>query len=257
MLKAFFSILVTFFTSIMPVWAQEYIIDFTIPDENGSSVVIEDNNEVIALLSSKGFTPQQAAKNDTLPREKIALSVDPEKGLTIALRQRSAFRLPVAFVAESAEDSERDLLANGAQILEIEWRADQHPAGWSNEIIRQGLLITIEFSTPRKRRSSGFLSGAFAPQADDFLAFALCSEKTAFRQGKMYKKQGRYICIDAPALGEEVTTQIDLKKSYEEAFGRSWGGRNLPISSIGVAAYNHGYGPTKASIKRLSLSPNE
>lgn len=155
-------------------------------------------------LAGKGFAFEQDAKR----RDRIDLDVGP-RGLEISAR-RKAFGVLANEGLNLSEFSR----------VEIDWGVDRHPSGASYEQgVRNEAIMLMVFVGDEKMPSGSM----FIPDAPHFIALFLCSDEDRIDHpyvGAYFKKSGRYVCTDRPALGEQVTSQYNLLDAYRRFFDK-------------------------------------
>src|SRR5262249_9230463 len=103
-----------------------------------------------------------------------------------------------------------------------------------------------------------FSGGLFVPPSPYFVGFFLCNRgrRDVVLTGRSYVKQGRYICVDGPPPGKEITTVIALDKEFSRGFGSS----KVPvISGFAIEADTTQVGqgdPSSAWVKSIKIAPS-
>ena len=103
----------------------------------------------------------------------------------------------------------------------------------------------------KERHASGAL---FIPDSPYFIALFLCeSERTnePFK-GRYYHAGGRFICVDRPAPGASVTTDVPIAETFTRIFGRE----APDVSGFGIAidtASAKGGGVAKSFVRKLEF----
>jgi hypothetical protein len=121
--------------------------------------------------------------------------------------------------------------------LSVRWGVERFPDGanWNSGVNREAVMVIVQFGTER-------LSGGFLPARPYFIGFFLCqNERRGFAYtGRSYTQQGRYICVDKPAAGAEVTSTLNLDDQFRAAFKTS--GPVPAVTGVGVEADTSGLG---------------
>ncbi|MCP4341821.1 MAG: hypothetical protein GY799_23800 [Desulfobulbaceae bacterium] len=104
--------------------------------------------------------------------------------------------------------------------VEIDWGIDKFPKGASYEqgVRNESIMLVIFMGD--ERQSSGSM---FIPDSPYFVGLYLChgDDRVDFPYvGSYFKKGGRYVCGDRPALGEMVTTRFNLLEAYRSYFDK-------------------------------------
>ena len=187
-------IIFSLFISALPGVAQDPITIIRFDDYQAGAV--ED------WLAKKGFALEQDAKR----RDRIELDVGP-RGLKLVAHRRAFGVLA----------NERINLSEFSRV-EIDWGVDRHPSGASYEQgVRNEAIMLVVFVGDEKMPSGSM----FIPDAPHFIALFLCSDEDRIDHpyiGAYFKKGGRYVCTDRPALGTQVTSQYDLFDGYRRFF---------------------------------------
>jgi hypothetical protein len=101
--------------------------------------------------------------------------------------------------------------------LTVTWGVDRYPAGanWDKGVNNEAIMVMVQFG---QEKLSG---GLFLPPSPYFIGFFLCEagRRDVPIAGRSYTKQGRYVCVDGPPPGRQVTSHIDLDKQFRRAFG--------------------------------------
>ena len=192
-----FTILIMVFTAL-PVWSKGdklvHVMRFT-----DYQVGSEEN-----WLQIKGFQ----FKEDALRRDRIDLGVG-ENGLTLEAKRR-AFGV---MLNESVNVPE-------FTFIEIDWGVDKFPVGASYEQgVRNEAIMVIIFMGDERQSSGSF----FIPDSPYFVGLFLCHGDDRLNYpyvGSYFKKGGRYVCGDSPAVGELVTTRFNLLEAYRTYFDK-------------------------------------
>jgi hypothetical protein len=104
--------------------------------------------------------------------------------------------------------------------VEIDWGINEFPQGASYEQgVRNEAIMVIIFMGD-ERLSSGSM---FIPNSPYFVGLYLCHGDDRINHpyvGSYYKKSGRYVCVDRPAIGETITTRFDLLEAYRLYFDK-------------------------------------
>ena len=171
-----------------------YVIRFT-DYETGS---VED------WLQGKGFD----FKNDAQKRNLIDFNVS-DKGLIVEAKRR-AFGIMLNEAVNVPEFSS----------IEIDWGVNQFPQGTSYEqgVRNEALMVFLFLGDERMKSGSLFI-----PDSPYFIALFLCHGDDKVNHpyvGEYYKKQGRYVCLDRPAPGIQVTSRFNLLEAYRNYYDK-------------------------------------
>ena len=102
--------------------------------------------------------------------------------------------------------------------IEIDWGVNKFPEGASYERgIRNEAIMVLMFMGDERFSSGSF----FIPRSPYFIGLYLCHGDDRIHhpyKGAYYKKTGRYVCGDRPAVGETVTTRFNLLEAYRTYF---------------------------------------
>ncbi len=207
----------------------ELVHTIRLADYNGGSID--------AWLRGKGFAFEQDAKQ----RSQIGLGVG-NNGLIVTTKRRALGIMPNEGVNLS-----------DFSFIEIDWGVDKFPAGASYEKgVRNEALMVIVFMGD-ERQPSGSM---FIPDSPYFIGLFLChgDDKTNFPYiGSHFKKGGRYVCVDRPAAGTQVTTRFNLFEAYRAYFDKEQAA-DPGISGIALAVDTKkadGGGVAEAFIKEI------
>jgi hypothetical protein len=154
-----------------------------------------------AWLAKQGFQFMIDAANPSRARFSLG-----ERGLTIETLARAEPMLACGniHVAQPAH-------------LTVTWGVDRYPVGanWDKGVNNEAIMVMVQFG---QEKLSG---GLFLPPSPYFIGFFLCEagRRDVPIAGRSYTKQGRYVCVDGPPPGRQVTSHIDLDKQFRRAFG--------------------------------------
>jgi len=102
--------------------------------------------------------------------------------------------------------------------IEIDWGVNKFPEGASYERgIRNEAIMVLMFMGDERFSSGSFL----IPRSPYFIGLYLCHGDDRIHYpytGAYYKKTGRYVCGDRPAVGETVTTRFNILEAYRTYF---------------------------------------
>ncbi len=155
-------------------------------------------------LQGKGFQ----FKEDARRRDRIDLDVG-EEGLILEAKRR-AFGI---LMNESVNVPD-------FTYVEIDWGVAEFPKGASYEQGVRNEAIMVHMFMGDERQPSGSM---FVPDSPYFVGLFLCHGDDKLNHpyvGSYYKKGGRYVCLDRPAVGELVTTRFDLVEAYRTFFDK-------------------------------------
>ena len=104
--------------------------------------------------------------------------------------------------------------------VEIDWGVNQFPVDVSYEQgVRNEAIMLIVFMGD-ERMPSGSI---FIPDSPYFIGLFPCHGEDRMNhpyQGRFFRKQGRYVCLDRPAPGESITSRFDLLEGYRTFFDK-------------------------------------
>lgn len=163
-----------------------------------------DTGSVEDWLQGKGFD----FKQDAQKRNLIDLNVG-ENGLVIEAKRR-AFGIMLNEAVNVAEFTS----------IEIDWGVNQFPQGASYEQGIRNEALMVFFFLGDERQASG---SWFIPDSPYFIALFLCHGDDKVNHpymGEYYKKSGRYVCLDRPAPGKQVTSRFDLLEAYRNYYDK-------------------------------------
>jgi hypothetical protein len=125
--------------------------------------------------------------------------------------------------------------------LTVTWGVTQYPAGanWDTGANNEAIMIMVSFGTEK------LPGGLFVPASPYFIGFFLCERgrRGVAISGRSYTRQGRYVCVDGPAPGKEITSTIALDEQFRKAFGAS----APPVSGFAIEADTTQVGPNARS----------
>jgi hypothetical protein len=154
-----------------------------------------------AWLSDQGFQFKIDAGNASRAR----FSLD-ERGLTIETLTRAEPMLARGNIH----------VAQPAQ-LSVTWGVNRYPAGanWDRGVNNEAIMVMVQFG--REKLPGGF----FLPPSPYFIGLFLCDagRRNAALVGRSYRRQGRYVCVDSPTPGSEITTEVNLDHLFRTVFG--------------------------------------
>ena len=115
--------------------------------------------------------------------------------------------------------------------LVITWGVDRYPTGANGDSgsNNEAVMVMISFGTQK------YSGGLFVPASPYFIGFFLCDKgrRGVPITGRSYGTQWRYICIDGPLPGREVTSVIALDRSFHSAFPST---PMLPVTGVALEA---------------------
>lgn len=155
-------------------------------------------------LQAKGFVFER----DMLKRHFIDLEVTDDRLLIEA--KRRAMGVMVNETVNVAEFSH----------IEVDWGVNQFPVDVSWEEGVRNEAIMIIFFMGDERLPSGSI---FIPDSPYFIGLFPCHGEDRVNhpyQGRFYKKQGRFVCLDRPAPGESITSRFNLLEGYRTFFDK-------------------------------------
>ncbi len=114
--------------------------------------------------------------------------------------------------------------------IRLIWGVEQYPEGasYAEGVNNEALMVYVFFG--EESQSSGHL---FVPDGPFFIGLYLCRNDTVRHayKGKYYHKGGRFVCLDRPAPGESVVSELDLREAFRAYYGD---GDVPPISGIAL-----------------------
>jgi hypothetical protein len=193
-----------------------------------------------AWLASQGFELKLDASNTARAR----LALDDQRGLTVET------------LAPSEPLIARSILSIPQHaVLTITWGVNRYPAGanWDVGANNEAIMVMISFGTEK------FSGGLFVPSSPYFIGFFLCDKgrRGVAITGRSYTRQGRYVCVDGPAPGKEVTTIIALDDAFQRAFNSS---SAPPVTGVAIEADTTQVGANARSsawIRSIKIMPAE
>lgn len=115
--------------------------------------------------------------------------------------------------------------------LSITWGVNRYPVGanWDAGANNEAIMVMVFFGTEK------YSDGLFVPTSPYFIGFFLCERgrRNVPLSGRSYPNVGRYICVDGPAAGQEVTSTISLDQIFRAAFRT---GTVPPVSGFAIEA---------------------
>jgi hypothetical protein len=115
--------------------------------------------------------------------------------------------------------------------LSIAWGVNRYPPGanWDVGANNEAIMVMIFFGTEK------YSDGLFVPRSPYFIGFFLCERgrRNVPLSGRSYPTVGRYVCVDGPAAGQEVTSTIALDQIFRAAFRT---GTVPPVSGFAIEA---------------------
>lgn len=189
-----------------------------------------------AWLKSQGFEFRIDARSTAKARFGLG-----ERGLTIETLTRAE---PLIV---------RDKLSiRHPSVLTIKWGVSRFAEGanWESGVNNEAVMVIVQYGTEK------FSGGLFVPPSPYFIGFFLCENErrgVAFT-GRSYARQGRYLCVDKPSAGTEVTTVLNLDEQFKSAFKTS--GTVPPVTGVGIESDTtqvRGDGRAAAWIRSISI----
>jgi hypothetical protein len=169
-------------------------------------------------LRGKGFQFEQDAQR----RDRIDLEVD--DGRLVIEAKRPAFGIMPNETVNVPEFS----------TVEIDWGINRFPEGASYEQGVRNEAVMVLFFLGDERQPSGAF---YIPDSPYFVGLYLCHGDDRIDHpyvGSYFKKSGRYVCGNRPAVGEMVTTRFDLLQAYRTYFDKE-GDDDPAVSGIALA----------------------
>jgi hypothetical protein len=207
--------------------APAYAVDFT--DYR--------SGPVDAWLRAKGF----AFERDARDKSSIEYKAD-ARGLAV-----SALRPAQGFLINKTIDP------NAFSTVEIEWGVAQYPQGASYEkkVNNEAIMVHVFFGSEKKASGS-----MFAPDIPYFIGFFLCNGDRIGHaySGRYYQEGGRYVCLDAPAAGQNVVSRFNLKDGVRAIFGDKVADAVTGYSIEVDTSASAGEGASSAFIKRIRFT---
>ena len=155
-------------------------------------------------LQGKGFRFEEDARR----RDRIDLDVG-DKGLVLEAKHRAFGFMP----NESVNVPE-------FTYVEIDWGVNKSPEGASYEKGVRNEAIMLFIFMGDELQPSGSL---FIPDSPYFVGLFICAgddKRNHPYVGSYFKKSGRYVCADRPAVGQLVTSRFDLLEAYRTYFDK-------------------------------------
>lgn len=138
--------------------------------------------------------------------------------------------------------------------LSVTWGVNRYPAGanWDTGVNNEAIMVMVFFGT--EKLSGGF----FLPPSPYFIGYFLCENgrRSVAIAGRSYTAQGRYVCVDGPAPGKEITSEASLADSFRAAFR---GATVPPVTGIAFEADTTQVGSNARSsawIKSIQITPS-
>lgn len=203
------------------------VIDF---EEAGSE-------EPVSVLQSAGFTLHR----DAADSRKVTLAVD--NGRLDLQTHRPAHAILINERFEFRDFS----------TIEIVWGVEAYPEGasYARSINNEAIMVTAFLG--REKQPSGSM---FIPDSPHFIGLFLCESDETQRPfvGRYFQKGGRYICLDRPEPGQEVTSRFDLWTAYRNYFDPQLD-HNPAVTGIAISIDTSAIvgGQAKAFIRRIKL----
>lgn len=139
--------------------------------------------------------------------------------------------------------------------LSVTWGVDRYPAGanWDIGANNEAVMVMVSFGA---EKLSG---GLFLPPSPYFIGFFLCENgrRHVAIKGRSYTMQGRYVCLDGPASGREITSVVKLADAFHDAFHTA---AAPPVTGVAFEADTTEVGPngrSSAWIRSLKIAPAE
>lgn len=155
-------------------------------------------------LLGKGFQ----FKEDARYRNRVGLEVD-DNSLIIEAKQRALGIL----INETVNISD-------FTFVEIDWGINKFPKGASYEQGVRNEAIMLMIFMGDERLPSGSI---FIPNSPYFIGLFPCYGDDRVNHpyiGSYFKKGGRYVCVDKPAIRETITTRFNLLNAYRNYFDK-------------------------------------
>ena len=190
-----------------------------------------------AWLSSQGF--QFLIDGGSTAKARFGLG---EQGLTIETLTRAE---PLIV---------RDKLSiRQPAVMTIKWGVSRFAEGanWDTGVNNEAVMVIVHYGTEK------LPGGLFLPPSPYFIGFFLCrnERRGVAYTGRSYARQGRYICVDKPNAGTEVTTVLNLEEQFRSAFKSS--GAVPTVTGIGIESDTtqvSGDGRASAWIRSISIA---
>jgi len=138
--------------------------------------------------------------------------------------------------------------------LAVTWGVNRYPTGanWDRGVNNEAIMVMVQFGTQT------FSGGFFVPPAPYFIGFFLCDagRRNVFFTGRSYTRQGRYICLDRPVAGSELTSTVNLDEQFRAAFGSAL--PVPPVTGIGIESDTtqvSSDGRASAWVRSISIKP--
>ncbi len=161
------------------------------------------DGSVADWLEQKGFVFERAADNP----KKISLSFV-DGALQIAALQQT-FGLMY-----------KEMEVPGAQSVRLTWGVNDFPDGasYAKGVNNEALMVYVFFG--KETMPSGAI---YIPDVPYFIGLYLCDADGVDQSytGRYHEDSGRFVCLERPATGEQMTSEINLAEAFEAYFGKT------------------------------------
>jgi hypothetical protein len=137
--------------------------------------------------------------------------------------------------------------------LTITWGVNRYPvdANWDTGANNEAIMVMVFFGTEK------LPGGLFVPSSPYFIGFFLCERgrRGVALAGRSYTRQGRYVCVDGPEPGKEITTTVALDEQFRSAFRNS---AAPPVTGLAIEADTTQVGANARSsawVKSVKIAP--
>jgi hypothetical protein len=139
--------------------------------------------------------------------------------------------------------------------LVVSWGVSRYPAGanWDVGVNNEPIMIMTFFGNER------LPGGLFMPPSPYFIGFFLCQSgrRGVPISGRSYTRQGRYVCLDGPAAGAQITSTVALDQQFRAAFHAA---AAPPVTGLAIEADTtqvRSDGRSEAWIRSIAITPRQ
>jgi hypothetical protein len=138
--------------------------------------------------------------------------------------------------------------------MSVTWGVNRYPVGanWDTGVNNEAIMAMVFFGT------ATLPGGFFMPPSPYFIGFFLCENgrRGVAITGRSYTVQGRYVCVDGPPPGKEITSVVTLADAFRAAFHAA---TVPPVTGIAVEADTTQVGSHASSsawIRSIQITPS-
>ena len=162
------------------------------------------------------FHPQPQDTRTWLTRQGFQFKLDADNASRTRIRlDKAGLEIETLAPAEPLIARSGINVAQPARLI-VSWGVNRYPTGanWDVGVNNEPIMVMTSFGT---QLLSG---GLFVPPSPYFIGFFLCENgrRGVPIAGRSYGAQGRYVCLDGPPTGKEITTVISLDDQFRRAF---------------------------------------